>query len=186
MEGLKIVEGQLTKKEKRLKTALEIAQDLVDKRLNLINWERRLKKHEQSINEIANRIGGLEDSSMINQQNENDGSFIGSIFESFFGKKDNENDYSSSKLRKGIYTEEDWEKILVRLTPAPSSYAPSVVSMDDDELDGKIDENVRNSRFAENNQQKQNKEDECLNEAKGLLFVNVVYSLIFYEIIHAK
>ncbi|RIA85112.1 hypothetical protein C1645_831288 [Glomus cerebriforme] len=170
-EGLKNVEEQLTRKEKRLKTALEVAQDLVDKRLNLINWERRLKQHEQSVNKISSRISESRDSSMINQQNDESG-YIGSILGSFFGKKNSENNKirvqervdnttkpransSPSKLQK-VYTEEEWEKILVcedELDASPAN-------------DEEFDKNVENSQSAEINKQKQDK-DENLSDIKS-------------------
>jgi hypothetical protein len=167
-EGLKNVEGQLTRKEKRLQTALEIAQDLVDKRLNLINWERRLRKHEQCVNQIANCMGESKDSSMINQHNDGSG-YIGSVLGSFFGKKDKDQGWErvndairpsekdAFKSQQGAYTEEDWEKILIRLTP--ENELASSTSVADDEPNGKLDNNIGN---AEINQQRQNK-DELLN-----------------------
>ncbi|CAI2168383.1 8363_t:CDS:2, partial [Funneliformis geosporum] len=124
IEGFKRVEVQLTRKEKRLEIALEVAQCLVDKRSDLINWERRLKKQEQSINDMASRVDRSENSNEINHQNDESG-YFGSVLGSFFRKNDNGMD-NMIKTREEdaslisqhiVYTEEDWEKILVRLTP---------------------------------------------------------------------
>ncbi|CAB4410009.1 unnamed protein product [Rhizophagus irregularis] len=176
-DGLKNVEGQLNRKEKRLKTALEIAQDLVDKRLNLINWERKLQKHEQRVNKISSHIGESKDSSIINQRN--DGSrYIGSVLGSFIEKKESENNKNleqdqennairpstnsgPSRSQKEVCTEDGWEKIVVRSVPENDLASNNSLSANNDRFCGQIDKNNGKPPSAEINEQKY---DENLND----------------------
>ncbi|CAG8533990.1 10342_t:CDS:2 [Funneliformis caledonium] len=166
IEGFQRVEGQLTRKEKRLEIALEVAQDLVDKRLDLINWERRLKKQEQSINDIASRVGRSGNSNEINHQNDGSG-YFGSVLESLFGKNDSgmENMIKSREdaslvSQHSVYTEEDWEKIFVRLTP--ESEKNEFIS--DNEFDGQNYNDFSTFQFA----QKQQCKNEDLNKVQDV------------------
>ncbi|CAG8483793.1 17055_t:CDS:2 [Acaulospora morrowiae] len=110
-EGLNRVEGQLTQKEKRLQTALEVAQDLVDKRLNLLNWERRLKKQEKDVNDMVDRINRNKsdanpvicDEVIVSIDDDDEQEF-----------RDRELSWNPSQSLARTFTELDWEKLIIR------------------------------------------------------------------------
>jgi hypothetical protein len=164
-----------------LKTTLEVAQDLVDKRLNLINWERKLQKHEQRVNKIASHIGESRNSSMINQRN--DGSEnIGSVLGSFIEKKESENNKNLGQERDNnaikpsansgpprtqeVYTK-DWKKIIVHSTPERYLASNDFLSVNNN--DGK-------PPFAEISKKKK---DENLN-GLFIIYVDVLFNLICF------
>ncbi|CAG8547188.1 3297_t:CDS:2 [Diversispora eburnea] len=110
-ESLNKLERKLIQKEKQLQLALKIAQNLVDKKLTLLEWERGLKKHEKHVNSLVNRISSNKDISFMNNK---------------FGEKKEKSEKQRAvesrdhELSSHDFSESDWERLIIRTAESDS------------------------------------------------------------------
>ncbi|RHZ75898.1 hypothetical protein Glove_208g175 [Diversispora epigaea] len=112
-DRLNKLERQLIQKEKQLQLTLKIAQNLVDKKLTLLEWERGLKKHEKNVNALVNKISSNKDISFMNKFREKkEKPEKQQVVES----RDHELCCRSSH----DFSESDWERLIIRSTESDS------------------------------------------------------------------